>query len=94
MEHRLTHYQIALSSLRRRGELFYPSGGKTIKHNQIFLDARHTIRQGPRDTKRRGLSNREGSSNRRFRKWENSQKNSFTYCPFETATQVMADFKA
>lgn len=70
MKHRLTGYALSLWLLKLKGEFRLRHGSLSMRANEVYNHARHAIWQGSRDTQRRGLSGREGSRNRRWRKYE------------------------
>lgn len=78
LEHRLMGYALQMWLLKRAGKWVnsYPADWHPSQRS-LSLDAvevkrnlRHAIWQGSRDLSRRGRSNREGSKNRRWRKWK------------------------
>lgn len=64
MKHRLTGFAVRLWLIKMRPDQRQAKRDR----GSIMNHARHAIMQGPRDLKRRGLSNREGRDNRRMRK--------------------------
>jgi hypothetical protein len=70
MKHRLSSFAIRLWLLRLSGKHRNMYGERSTEVHRIRSDARHLIAQGSRDCRRRGLSNREGSRNRRWRAYE------------------------
>lgn len=69
MRHRLTGCFLNAWLLKKRGKWRDVFGGRTLDAMQVIHSLRHLLRQGHRDYKRRGLSNREGANNRRWRKY-------------------------
>ena len=65
MKHRLTSLALRLWLCRRIDDDYR----RRIALANVRMDIRHTLQQGHRDLKRRGLSNREGCRNRRWRRY-------------------------
>lgn len=74
MKHRLTPFNLQIWILKRKGEWRRDGFNLSGKACRVIGEVRHTIMQGSRDLKRRGLSNREGSRNRRWRAYEATLK--------------------
>lgn len=80
---RLVSLALRFWLLRVSGRDWRECGGhryRTTAFWQAWQDARHTIRQGPHDYKRRGQSNREGANNRRWRRWQAGQNPGACIC--------------
>ena len=72
-EHRLSGLAIQMWALKRRGNWYGVHRSHTLDACDVLHNLKHTLRQGHRDLKRRGKSNREGAKNRRWRKWKAAQ---------------------
>lgn len=62
-------YSVRLFRLRLSGRHLGLYGQKSNAFWQVIAECRHYMKQNTHDRKRRGLSNREGSNNRRMRKF-------------------------